>query len=90
MSSQLVPLLVLVLEHELVRGGGELRRLVGHALRALLQLGQLVAALQHQLVRPRNLQCAETRASQVMALFFRTPSDLLAQMLYSTSKLEIS
>lgn len=54
-SSQLVPLLVLVLEHELVRGGGELGGLRGHALGALVQLAQLVAALQHLLVRARHL-----------------------------------
>lgn len=56
MSSQLIPFLVLVLEHELVRGVGEYGRVVGHALRALLQLRQLVPALQDQLVGPRHLR----------------------------------
>lgn len=69
-SSQLVPFFVLVLEHKLVRGGGELRRLVGHTLRALLQLRQLVAAFQDQLVGPGNLQHTPTCANSIFTLLF--------------------
>ncbi|CAG9787993.1 unnamed protein product [Diatraea saccharalis] len=61
-GSQLVPLLVLVLEHELVRGGGELGGLRVHPLGAVLQLRQLVPALQHQLVRARHLAPRVRRA----------------------------
>lgn len=72
--SQLVPLLVLVLEHELVRGGGELGGLRVHALGAVLQLRQLVAALQHQHVRARHVGAGRARARAQLLQLRRGPA----------------
>lgn len=55
LSLQLVPLLVLILVHQQMGGAGELLRLVRHPLGALLQLAQLVTALEHKLVRLADL-----------------------------------
>ena len=46
MSLELVPLLVLGFEHELVRGLGVVLGLVGHLLRPVLQLADLLAPLE--------------------------------------------
>lgn len=76
--SQLVPLLVLVLEHELVSGGGELGGLRVHALGAVFQLRQLVAALHHQHVRARHVGAGRARArAQLLQLRRAAARDVL-------------
>ena len=72
-SLELVPLLVLCVEHEFVRGAGVVLGLVGHLLRPLLQLADLLASLDEGRVGLAHL----ARGADALRLFARMDSVLM-------------